>query len=144
VYEEKDVQAVVSPCDCRLNAWETVETAKRVDIKGRQFTLGSLLGGPKAVADAGVALEDFNGGSFFVFRLAPTDYHRFHAPFDCTVSKRIVTGQDLYSVKTFALHSRVNVLTENQRVVLFLKSPVFGEVATLQSVRPKWVLLILL
>jgi len=66
---------------------------------------------------------------FFVFRLAPTDYHRFHAPFDCVVTKCINLTGDLYSVKTYAVQSRVNVLTDNQRVVIFLKSPVFGEVA---------------
>jgi len=128
VYEEKDVQAVISPCDCRLNAWENVDLSRRVDIKGREFTLGLLIGGKEA-SDAGINLEDFNGGSFCVLRLAPTDYHRFHAPFDCTVRKRVETGTDLYSVKTYAINSRVNVLTDNHRVVLYLDSPIFGQVA---------------
>jgi len=129
IYQEMEGHAVISPCDCRVNAWENASIAKKVHIKGREFSVGELIGGAKAAASAGINLQQFEGGSFFVFRLAPTDYHRFHAPFDCTVLKEVSTGQDLYSVKTYAINSRINVLTDNKRVVVFLKSPVFGEVA---------------
>jgi len=129
IYEEKDVQAVVSPADGRVYAWETVELAKKISIKGRDFTVPLLVGGA-AATKAGIDVAEYGkGGSLMIFRLAPTDYHRFHAPFDCVISKVVKIPGDLFSVKTYCVNSRVNILTDNYREVLFLKSPVFGEVA---------------
>jgi len=129
MYNEAGVQAILSPCDCRLHAWTDVDTAKRIGIKGEHFSLESLIGGARALSEAKVDPAEFNKGSFVVCRLAPTDYHRVHAPFDCVVAKRVDFGGKLNSVKTYCVESPVDVLTENKRVTLFLRSPVFGEVA---------------
>ncbi|KAK2961444.1 Phosphatidylserine decarboxylase [Blattamonas nauphoetae] len=40
-----DPTVIVSPADCRLVVFETVDQAKQLWIKGEQFTLGTLLGG---------------------------------------------------------------------------------------------------
>lgn len=47
-------------------------------IKGKKFTLGSLF------KDDELA-KDYEDGSVAIFRLAPQDYHRYHAPASCTV-----------------------------------------------------------
>jgi phosphatidylserine decarboxylase len=44
-----------------------------VRIKGKNFTLANLF------QDEALA-NSLDGGSIAVFRLAPQDYHRFHAP----------------------------------------------------------------
>jgi phosphatidylserine decarboxylase len=67
-----------SPADCRLTAFPTVDLATKYWIKGYGFTLERLLG------DADLASQ-FEGGSLVIARLAPQDYHRWHAPVSGTV-----------------------------------------------------------
>jgi phosphatidylserine decarboxylase len=67
-----------SPADCRLTCFPTIDLATKYWIKGSGFTLERLLG------DAEVA-QQFDGGSIVIARLAPQDYHRWHAPVSGTV-----------------------------------------------------------
>jgi phosphatidylserine decarboxylase len=54
---------LVSCADCRMMAFETVEEATRIWIKGREFTVGRLLGpNYKDVWDR------YNGGALAIFR----------------------------------------------------------------------------
>ncbi|KAJ1657063.1 phosphatidylserine decarboxylase [Dispira simplex] len=69
----------LSPADCRLMVFDTVDEATRVWIKGRHFNLTRLLGNCEALA------REFEGGHLAIFRLAPQDYHRFHFPVDGTL-----------------------------------------------------------
>jgi phosphatidylserine decarboxylase len=69
-----------------------------------------------------------------IFRLAPQDYHRFHAPLDAVVGKQKDIVGNLYTVNpmavkelsyrnVFILISRnLNVFTQNKRAVLALKT----------------------
>ena len=62
-------RVIVSPSDCRMMAFQTVDDATRLWIKGTEFSLGKLLHDETN--------KDFIGGSLAVFRLAPQNYHRF-------------------------------------------------------------------
>jgi phosphatidylserine decarboxylase len=75
-----DPYRLVSGADCRLMAFEPVNEATRLWIKGREFTVARLLGD----AYKGQA-ERYAGGAVAIFRLAPQDYHRFHSPVDGTI-----------------------------------------------------------
>ena len=73
----EDSYRLVSGADCRLMVFETVHEATRLWIKGRDFSVGRLLGDTyRAEADK------YIGGALCIFRLAPQDYHRFHSPID--------------------------------------------------------------
>ena len=67
-----------SPADCRLTAFPTIDLATKYWIKGFGFTLERLFG------DAALA-QELAGGSMVIARLAPQDYHRWHAPVSGTV-----------------------------------------------------------
>ena len=63
-------------------AFETIDDATRLWIKGREFSLARLLGDTyKSEASR------YHGGAVCIFRLAPQDYHRFHSPADITVGE---------------------------------------------------------
>ena len=62
-------RVLLSPADCRMIAFPTIDEATSIWIKGRTFSLETLLG------DAAAA-QTFVGGSLGIFRLAPQDYHR--------------------------------------------------------------------
>ncbi|RKP25234.1 phosphatidylserine decarboxylase-domain-containing protein [Syncephalis pseudoplumigaleata] len=102
--------------DCRLIVFPTVDEATKFWIKGRHFTLGNLL------QDDELA-QRFAGASLAIFRLAPQDYHRFHAPITarCT-GCRSIPGK-YYTVNPLAVNTSIDVLTENARAVLTFTTP---------------------
>mmetsp|Transcript_34361 Transcript_34361/g.75167 ORF Transcript_34361/g.75167 Transcript_34361/m.75167 type:complete len:640 (-) Transcript_34361:228-2147(-) len=123
ISEPENARRAVQPCDSRLNVFKDITTCMQFWVKGKQFSLDRLLG-CKALA------ADFEGGGLAICRLAPQDYHRFHAPVDGKVvysGKEI--GKEYYTVNPVAINSPVNVLTENKRKVHIIDSPQFGKVA---------------
>lgn len=63
-------RVAVSVADCRMTCFQTISDATKFWIKGRQFTIGKLLG------DEALA-KKYDGGALAIFRLAPQDYHRY-------------------------------------------------------------------
>jgi len=121
--DSKDDQSVlVSPADCRLTTFASVSDATKFWIKGKNFNLKNLL------KDDGLA-NDFDGGSLAIFRLAPQDYHRFHAPSDCKVESIKEIPGEYYTVNPLAVKENLDVLTDNKRVVTIMSTPAFGKMA---------------
>ena len=93
VEDPDDPYRLVSGADCRLMVFETVSEATRLWIKGRDFSVGRLLGDTyRAEADKYV------GGALCIFRLAPQDYHRFHSPVDGIVGPMTDISGEYYTV----------------------------------------------
>jgi len=92
-----DPNRLVSGADCRLMAFETVNEATRVWIKGREFSVARLLG--EAYAEN---VDKYNGGALCIFRLAPQDYHRFHSPVDGKIGKMTYISGEYYTVNVSA------------------------------------------
>ncbi|KAJ3018929.1 hypothetical protein HKX48_002532 [Thoreauomyces humboldtii] len=117
-----DPKVAVSCADCRLSCFPSVDRAKALWIKGREFTI------PKLLEDEEMA-KAFDGGALAIFRLAPQDYHRFHFPIDCTVGPTKWIEGSYFTVNPMAIRTTVDVYTENVRSVTYLDSPEFGRVA---------------
>ena len=63
-------------------------------IKGKKFTVSTLLNGSDTPDPAYKTLTDDPGCDVAVCRLAPQDYHRFHSPVDGTlVSLKNIHGE---------------------------------------------------
>ena len=88
-----DPYRLVSGADCRLMAFETVSEATKIWIKGREFTVGRLLGD-----NYKDEAEKYTGGALGIFRLAPQDYHRFHCPVDGTIGPMTYISGEYYTV----------------------------------------------
>jgi phosphatidylserine decarboxylase len=88
-----DPNRLVSGADCRLMAFESVNEATRIWIKGREFSVAHLLG--QAYAEH---VDKYNGGALCIFRLAPQDYHRFHSPVDGKIGKMTYISGEYYTV----------------------------------------------
>ena len=63
-----DPKIAISPADCRMSLFSTIDSATEIWIKGKNFSLENLL------QDSALASE-FSGGSIVIARLAPQDYH---------------------------------------------------------------------
>ncbi len=117
-----DIHVALMPADCRLIAYPTINEATELWIKGRNFSISSLLKDEQ--------LGDyFSGGSVAVCRLAPQDYHRFHCPFEAKVTSVYHIEGSYLTVNPMAIRKPIDVLTENARTVVMLDSPIFGKVA---------------
>lgn len=115
---------LVSGADCRMMAFETVDEATQIWIKGRDFSIARLLGDAAKSIDSLDAYQ--NGGALAIFRLAPQDYHRFHCPADATVGKPTWISGQYYTVNPMAIRSAIDVYGENIRVVVPFHSDEFG------------------
>ena len=89
----EDPYRLVSGADCRLMAFATVSEATRLWIKGRDFSVGRLLGETYRQET-----EKYIGGALCIFRLAPQDYHRFHVPVNGTIGPMTDIMGEYYTV----------------------------------------------
>lgn len=112
VAEPGNDAVVSSAADCRLTAYPTVDLATQYWIKGSGFTLERLLGDAEAA-------RYFDGGSIVIHRLAPQDYHRWHAPVSGTVRAVTEIKGTYYTVNPQAINETgtLDVFCENRRSV---------------------------
>lgn len=105
-----------SPADCRLTAYQTIDMATKYWIKGAGFTIPRLLG------DEALARQ-FEGGSIVIARLAPQDYHRWHAPVSGVVEGIKDIPGAYYTVNPQAINESgtLDVFCENKRSVMLIK-----------------------
>lgn len=96
---------ISSPADCRITAYKHLKKAQHLWIKGKKFSLVSLLN------------IDILDCSIFICRLAPQDYHRFHSPVRGLVHSISRIEGDLMTVHPLSVRT-TDVLTENLRIVI--------------------------
>lgn len=125
IADPDDARTLVSCADCRLMAFASVIRATQLWIKGRQFSVHKLLGGGSPSAHEDVAGPEFG---LVIFRLAPQDYHRFHAPVDGVVGAPKRIEGEYYTVNPMAIRSAIDVYGENTRVIIPLHTELFGTV----------------
>ncbi|KAK4893274.1 hypothetical protein LTR27_008397 [Elasticomyces elasticus] len=112
----QDLAVVTSPADCRLTAFSTVDLATKYWIKGTGFAL------PKLLASDSLA-QKMDGGSLVIARLAPQDYHRWHAPISGTVESIVEVPGTYYTVNPQAItqEGTLDVFCENRRSVMVVR-----------------------
>lgn len=120
---DPDPNALVSPCDGRIEDIGAIHAGASFLVKGRRYDAAELLGD----AAAGVELE---GGQFMVIYLSPRDYHRVHAPADGAVSALRHIPGTLFPVNEVGVAHVPNLLARNERVVVYQRSEVHGRVIT--------------
>lgn len=116
VAEPGSARCVSSAADCRVTTYPTVDLATRYWIKGFGFTLAKLL-------DDAERARDFDGGPLVIQRLAPQDYHRWHAPVDGTVLSIEEIPGTYYTVNPQAVNEEgtLDVFCENRRSVMMIR-----------------------
>lgn len=120
-----DFNVFCAPGDGKILVYPKLTAADRLPVKGSQLTISSLL------ADDSAA-QRYHGGSAFVLRLVPDDYHRFHFPIDGTAKlTRSIDGQ-YHSVNPIALAQVPDVYCRNQRTVTEFQSTHFGQIAYIE------------
>ena len=109
--------AVVAPCDGAWGAAGEVASGTLLQMKGRPYSLGALLGDD---AEA----KRYEGGTYATFYLSPRDYHRFHMPCAATVRHATYLPGSLWPVNRIGIEGVPGLFAENERI-----SAVFDVVA---------------
>lgn len=111
----------ISPCDGKLLAIDDIDDDSSFRVKGFKYNVSDL------IQDKGIS-ELYKHGTCLIFRLCPTDYHRFHFVDSgiCSPSK-FIKGR-YYSVNPIALKNIDRVFTENKREYSILKSNHFDDI----------------
>lgn len=105
--------AFVSPCDGAWGAAGPIERGTIFQVKGRPYSVGSLL------ADDAAA-RDYEGGTFATLYLSPRDYHRFHAPCAGRVVRADYIPGTLWPVNHAGVECVHGVFAQNERICAYL------------------------
>lgn len=112
--------AAIFPADGRYLFYQNIEKSDGFVVKGKKFSLKHLLN------DTALA-ERYRQGSMAIARLCPSDYHRFHFPFDCIPGPAQLINGPLFSVNPIAIRHNLNIFTENKRMITCLRDCQYGE-----------------
>ena len=114
-------KVAILPADGRYLVFPKLSESEGFYVKNKKFDLRRLL-------QDEFLFELYKRGSLVIARLCPTDYHRFHFPFECLPSKPKLINGPLYSVNPIALREHINILNENKRMFTELQTKNFGKV----------------
>src|SRR5690606_4382844 len=113
---------VVSPADGKLSAMGPVDAGAKILVKRQAYDVAELVG---SAEDA----RRYRGGSFAVVYLAPSDYHRVHAPVDGHLGLVRGIPGDLYPVNSIGENHIDGLFVRNNRVCICIDTPDMGRVS---------------
>lgn len=119
---DADERSVVSPADSKLSVY-LIEEKERIQIKGNEYTVHSLVGDK-------VDLSDYSGGLCLVFRLSVDDYHRYCFPVSGRVKRNYSIKGRLHTVCDIS--EQYKVYQENSRKVMVMDSEQSGEMIMIE------------
>jgi phosphatidylserine decarboxylase len=108
---DDDPHVMTSPCDAIVVACGSVEDGQLLQVKGSPYPLEDLLLDPQLA-------KRYRGGRYVTLRLTPSMYHRFHAPYDCTVEHVKYIAGDTWNVNPAALKRVSRLYCRNERAVI--------------------------
>jgi phosphatidylserine decarboxylase len=100
-----------SPVDGIIGAHGPIEGTQVFQAKGFPYTLEDLLGHEEN-------LDAWRNGCFVTLRLTSYMYHRFHAPYDCTVDTVRYFSGDTWNVNPIALKRVEKLFCKNERAFI--------------------------
>ena len=104
----------ISPADSFVSEAGKIKGETALQIKGMEYSVKELL--TNKISD-----ENFYkivDGDFMNMYLSPKDYHRYHSPYNCKITKLIHVPGKLYPVNFTYLNKQDSLFVENERVIL--------------------------
>ncbi len=124
---DQDPAVLVSPCDAIVGAHGRIEDTTLIQAKGFPYTLQDLLNDPRLV-------NLHRSGYYVTLRITSSMYHRFHAPYDCSVNEVVYISGDTWNVNPIALKRVEKLFCKNERAVIRTKLDHNGDAVTLVPV----------
>lgn len=111
----------ICPCDGKLMAYENIDLENLIQIKGICYSFKNLLASESLI-------DMYKNGTCLVFRLCPTDYHRFHFVDNGVCSPSVKIKGSYYSVNPISLKNKENIFCENKREWSIFHSENFSDI----------------
>ena len=111
----------------RYFAFADLNESTRLQVKGVELDPVRFLSDGTASRDR--LAREFLGGSAWIARLCPVDYHRYHYPDSGKTSLSYPIHGPLHSVNPIALEADSAILLKNERRVAILETENFGRLA---------------
>lgn len=115
---DESKKTFISPADSFVSESGNIDNETACQIKGMSYSVRELLT-QEIIYDNFEKLKD---GTYMNFYLSPKDYHRYHASFDCKVTKLIHVPGKLYPVNFTYLKKQTSLFVENERVIMECKT----------------------
>lgn len=106
--------AVVSPVDGIIAHTGTLSEDVRFYVKGQTYEIEEMLGSKEKS-------ERYRNGTYFVFYLSPSHYHRIHSPISAKIVDQWALGKKSYPVNHLGLKYGRRPLSRNYRVITEMK-----------------------
>jgi len=108
----------ISPADSFITESGDTEYETALQIKGMSYSVKELLTNNISKDNYTKTID----GQFMNFYLSPKDYHRYHASYNCQITKLIHVPGKLYPVNFTYLKKQEDLFIENERVILECKT----------------------
>jgi phosphatidylserine decarboxylase len=103
--------AMLAPADGTVSQIGPITAGQLLQAKGLRYDLDALLCDP-------LAARTFDGGWFATIYLAPSDYHRVHAPLSGTLVQSVAVPGQLFSVNARTEANIDRLFCRNERLVM--------------------------
>jgi len=105
---DQDPGTVVSPVDAVIEEIGTIQADRTIDVKGKIYSISEMLGNDEA-------MRRYDQGTYMIFYLSPSHYHRIHSPFTGEVHNQWTLGLKSYPVNKTGLKYGNAPLSKNYR-----------------------------
>lgn len=109
------VNTIVSPVDGVLSSFGKVSENDTFVVKGQEYSMEQIF-------DCKNKEDEFKNGSYFLFYLSPTDYHRIHSPIDGVVEEQWTRGGKSYPVNSLGMKYGNKPLSTNYRLISLVRN----------------------
>ena len=121
----QDLTKMPAFCEGRYLALPRLSREGNIPVKGFRLETPTLFNGSSWE-------NTFLGGSGFIARLCPVDYHRYHFPDSGRKRESFRAHGPLHSVNPMALEARPEALFTNERQITILETDNFGKLAYIE------------
>ena len=106
--------SVISPVDAILQEYGIIDDHHCIKVKGKDYSITEMLGGTEKV-------QKYRNGTYMIFYLSPSHYHRIHSPVSGRISNQWSIGTKSYPVNHFGLKYGKRPLAKNYRMITELE-----------------------
>ena len=106
--------SVISPVDAILQEYGIIDDHHCIKVKGKDYFITEMLGGTEKV-------QKYRNGTYMIFYLSPSHYHRIHSPVSGRISNQWSIGTKSYPVNHFGLKYGKSPLAKNYRMITELE-----------------------
>jgi phosphatidylserine decarboxylase len=106
----QDPVSVVSPVDATIEEMGMVSSDYTFTVKGKSYTISEMLGDDEKV-------KKYLNGTYIIFYLSPSNYHRIHSPVSGKVTEQWALGTKSYPLNKYGLKYGKKPFSKNYRMI---------------------------